>query len=149
MKSYKKIFVSLATVLALSGTVGPATIILADSTANSTSTLTDDEIKNGLSDIGKEKYAESLNGTQIQTRGLKQKAVVYALKYGGKYLSDIVEILSKENAKILRKHSYEIAGKLDKLDKYGEGQLASFIMKLGVKHSAARTIAWAVMFIAL
>lgn len=98
--------------------------------------------------FGKEKYAESLNGTQIQTRGLKQKAVVYALKYGGKYLSDIVEILSKENAKILRKHSYEIAGKLEKLDKYGEGQLASFIMKLGVTHSPARTIAWAVMFIA-
>lgn len=135
----------MATVLALSGTVAPATVILADSTTNSTSTLTDDEIKNGLSDIGKEKYAESLNGTQIQTRGLKQKAVVYALKYGGKYLSDIVEILSKENAKILRKHSYEIAGKLDK---YGEEQLASFIMKLGVKHSSARTIAWAVMFIA-
>ncbi|APS42851.1 hypothetical protein FOL01_1992 [Weissella jogaejeotgali] len=138
----------MATVLALAGTGAPATIILADSTENNTSILTDDEIKNGLSDVGKEKYAESLNGTQIQTRGVKQKAVVYALKYGGKYLSDIVEILSKENAKILKEHSYEIAGKLEKLDKYGEGQLASFIMKLGVKSTAVRTIAWAVMFVA-
>lgn len=110
--------------------------------------LNRNEIKNGLSDIEREKYAESLNGTQNQTRGVKQKAVVYALKYGGKYLSDIVEILSKENAKILKEHSYKIAGKLEKLDKYGEGQLASFIMKLGVKSTAARTIVWAVMFIA-
>lgn len=49
--------------------------------------------------------------------GLKKKAVVYALRYGGKYLDDIIEFLSKSNAHYLEQHS-------------------------------ARTIAWAIMFIA-
>lgn len=82
---------------------------------------------NEFSEKGYQLYLNSSNG-KITLHGVKQKAVVYALKYGGKYLGDIVSILSKTNAKFLTKHSYAIATKLESLNKYGEGVLASYIM---------------------
>lgn len=140
----KKITITFVSLFMLGTVIAPTTIALADSNTNiETTELSSSE----FSDKGYQLYLQRNEG-QIKLFGVKQKAVVYALKYGGKYLSEIVSILSKTNANYLKKHSYAIATKLEKLNKQGEGILASYIMTLGVPSTAARTIAWAIMFVA-
>lgn len=56
--------------------------------------------------------------------------IILLIKNPGKYLDEFVVILSKSNAHYLENHYAAITNKLDAVDKYGEGQLASFIMTL-------------------
>lgn len=86
--------------------------------------------------------------TQPETRGLKKKAIVSVLKNSSGITKIFSPLLSKQNMKYLNKHAWEIGDKLDKLDKYGQGQLASFLMTLGIPSTASRTIAYIVFFVA-
>lgn len=78
--------------------------------------------------------------------GLKKDALVYALKYGGRLVGDLVSLLSKKNGDLVKKHSYEIGSALDRFSNSIEAYLIDFmIFELGFPPSAARSIAWAIM----
>lgn len=86
--------------------------------------------------------------TQPEARGMKKKAIVWALKNSSGITKIFSPLLSKQNMKYLNKHAWEIGDKLDKLDKYGQDKLASFLMTLGIPSTASRTIAFIVFFVA-
>jgi hypothetical protein len=85
-------------------------------------------------------------GGEYQTRGLKKKAVVYALKYGGKLLGSIFDLIGdKKVAKLLKDNSFAIGEFLDSITNAFEARLIDFmIFQLGFPSSAARIIAWAI-----
>ncbi|MGM0217633.1 hypothetical protein [Enterococcus sp. AZ126] len=108
----------------------------------------DDEIYSGLSEEGKALFKDNqsnLNELRPQARGVKKKAMVLALKYGGNLLSKVVGILSKKNANLLKKHAFSLGTFLDSISTSIEARLVSFMIhELKIPSSAARTIAWAI-----
>lgn len=89
--------------------------------------------------------------SNIETSGLKKKAVVYALKYGGKLLGKIVDTIGDKAAgKLLKEHAFEIGEFLDSISDGIEARLIDFmIFNLGFPQSAARIIAWTICAIFL
>jgi hypothetical protein len=86
----------------------------------------------------------------IEALGLKKKAVVYALRHGGSLLSKLTELVSSKNAKLIMKHSDELADALERFSNAVEARLIDFmIFDLGLPSSSARSIAWAICFLAL
>lgn len=80
--------------------------------------------------------------------GLKKSAVVWALKKSSGLPKMFSPLLSKKNMEFLSDNAWAIGNKLDKLDKYGQGQLASFLIGIGIPSGSARTIAYIVFFVA-
>jgi hypothetical protein len=96
---------------------------------------------------GKVKNQDNVDG-EVTTQGWKKDALVFALRYGGDFLADLLDILSDKNARLVRQYSDELADALDRYERDIEQRLIDFmIFELDFPSSSARTIAWAIMFI--
>ncbi|MDF2872068.1 MAG: hypothetical protein K0R05_3643 [Anaerocolumna sp.] len=82
----------------------------------------------------------------MQPQGIKKDAVVFALKYGGKLLGEIIEnIGDKKVGQLLKDNAYVIGDFLDSITDSIEAKLIDFmIFQLGFPSSAARIIAWTI-----
>jgi len=106
--------------------------------------------QNTLSNANNADQLQSKANEEIQPYGFKKDALVFALRYGGDLLADLLDILSKRNADLVRKYSDEIADELDRLENDIEANLIQFMHEsLDFPMSAARSIAWAITSIAL
>jgi len=86
----------------------------------------------------------------VEIMGWKKSAIVYALKYGGRALDAILDLISPEHARYLTKYADEIADFLDSISNSFEARLIDFmIFELGIPNSSARAIAWAICFVML
>lgn len=114
---------------------------------SSTKISDDDEIYNNLSEMGQQAYLDDLNNPNqpsMSTYGVKKTALVYALRYGGKALSSVTEYLNKDTAKYLSKNADLIADTLESVSSGFRGAVVQALISVGVPHSAASTIGWAI-----
>lgn len=146
---FKKMILVFCSTLLVGTYVSPISQVFANENISSEIQVTyEDEIFSGLSEEGKalfEVKQSSPDNQRPQARGIKKKAMVLALKYGGNLLSKVVGILSKKNAALLKKHAFSLGTFLDSITNSIEARLISFMIhELKMPSSAARTIAWAI-----
>ncbi|HIZ54181.1 MAG TPA: hypothetical protein IAA20_09585 [Candidatus Enterococcus avicola] len=81
----------------------------------------------------------------VETLGFKKTILVNGLKYGGEIVGDLLSILSKKNGDLVKKNSYELGSKLEKLSNDIEQKMMKYMAEeLEFSLSEARTIAWAI-----
>ncbi|UXU84863.1 hypothetical protein MUA77_05595 [Mammaliicoccus sciuri] len=79
-----------------------------------------------------------------QFYGLKKSAIVYSFRYGGKGLSTVLDVVSKDTAKYVRKNSGKIADAIDDAGAMIHGEIYQSLLSAGVPQTYARNIAWAI-----
>lgn len=148
MKLKKLMLVFCSTLLVGTYVVPTSQVFANDNVVTEKHLNYENEIYSGLSDEGKSLFEDKQNNPndlRPQARGLKKKAMVLALKYGGNLLSKVVGILSKKNANLLKKHAFALGTFLESISTSIEARLVSFMIhELKIPSSAARTIAWAI-----
>lgn len=82
--------------------------------------------------------------SEISTRGLKKTIIVNAFRYGGKYLGEVLEIVSDDAAKYVTKNSGLIAKGIDNASAMIHGEILQSLINVGVPLKYARNIAWAI-----
>lgn len=84
------------------------------------------------------------NNQVVSIQGVKKAAVVWALRNGGPVLARITGVLNKDAAKVLTKNSKMLANVIDRVSAGFEGAIMGALQNVGVPHSTAKTIAWAI-----
>lgn len=142
-------------VLALSiiGIQVPVAVVSANTSVSSPNNISNlksytyDDIYINLSDEGKLIYLQdknSSNGSGYHLRGIKKSVVTAALRYGGPAMGKIAGLLNKDAEHYLIEHSKLIANTLDGVSSGFRGAVVQALIKVGVPHSTASTIGWAV-----
>ena len=80
----------------------------------------------------------------IQTYGVKKTVIVAAFRYGGKALSVVLDVVTDDTAKYVRKNSGKIADAIDDAGEMIHGEILQSLLSAGVPKFYARNIAWAI-----
>lgn len=81
---------------------------------------------------------------EMQTYGLKKKAIVLAFRYGGDALGTVLNVVSDDTAKYIKKNSGKIADAIEDAGEMIHGEIYQALLSAGVPTFYARNIAWAI-----
>ena len=82
--------------------------------------------------------------SEYQTFGLKKWAIVNGFRYGGEALSVVLDVVSPDTAKYVKKNSGKIADAIDSASEMLHGEIYQALLSAGVPTFYARNIAWAI-----
>ena len=82
--------------------------------------------------------------SEFQTFGFKKWAIVNGFRYGGKALSIVLDVVTPDTAKYIRKNSEKIADAIDSASVMLHGEIYQALLSAGVPTFYARNIAWAI-----